>query len=174
MGLRENFLVNASYNQNGETPEKSSFPKYRWGLLLLGVALLSISCASFILAAPWIQSAGSVTVTPNQAYTGDLIEITLLGFPGDYPVPAGSITLGGANTPRWSPLQKGGLSVGANQVATLAPEVTRICAVRLSACKTLTVTSPGGRQSLAVASLATYNDHDLMTVIDWRRGDIHG
>lgn len=99
MGLRENFLVNASYNQNGETPEKSSFPKYRWGLLLLGVALLSISCASFILAAPWIQSAGSVTVTPNQAYTGDLIEITLLGFPGDYLVPAGSITLGGVRIP---------------------------------------------------------------------------
>ena len=91
--------MNASDNRNGEAPEESSFPKYGWGLLLLGVALLSISCASFILAAPWNQNAGSVTVKPTQAYNGDLIEITLRGFPSDYTVPAGAITLGGVRVP---------------------------------------------------------------------------
>ena len=40
-----------------------------------------------------------VTVTPNQAYAGDSVEITVAGFPGDYSLPAGSVTIGGVMLP---------------------------------------------------------------------------
>ena len=40
-----------------------------------------------------------VTITPNQAYAGDTVEITVTGFPGDYSLPADSVTIGGVMLP---------------------------------------------------------------------------
>ena len=58
------------------------------------LVLLSIACAGYVLAAPGGESPG-VSVYPTQAYTGDPIEISLRGFPGDYLVPAGVVSLAG-------------------------------------------------------------------------------
>ncbi len=79
---------------------KKNMP-FRFGatLLLVGLALFSIASATLILAAPGSLAAGEVTVDPSQVYTGDTIEISLKGFPGDYPVPAGAMTLGGIRLP---------------------------------------------------------------------------
>ena len=68
-------------------------------IVLLSLALSSIACATYILAAPNPQSAGAVTVVPDRFYTGDAIEITLTGFTAAYLVPAGAVTLGGVRIP---------------------------------------------------------------------------
>ena len=92
-------LIDGSDGSQSGGSTKSSFLNLAWGLLLIGVALLSLSGASFIFAAPGEKLAGSVTIKPSQAYTGDQIEITIKGFPGDYFVPAGAISLGGVRVP---------------------------------------------------------------------------
>ena len=40
-----------------------------------------------------------VTVTPDQVYAGDTVEITVSGFPVDFSLPADSVTLGGVRLP---------------------------------------------------------------------------
>lgn len=79
---------------DGARKLKSSLPKLGWVLLLVGLALLSFSSATFIAASGY-QSSGTVSVSPNKAYTGDSIKIAIRGFPSDYTVPAGTISLGG-------------------------------------------------------------------------------
>ena len=64
-------------------------------LVVVGLALLSIACASYVLAGPGGESVG-VSVYPSEAYIGDPIEITLKGFLGDYLEPPGVVSLAGA------------------------------------------------------------------------------
>ncbi len=68
-------------------------------LFLIVLALSSVAGVTYILAAANLQASGSVTVAPESFYTGDSIEISLKGFPPDYPVPAGAVTLSGVRVP---------------------------------------------------------------------------
>jgi len=66
---------------------------------LVGLGLLSFSCATFVSAAAGSEASGTIMVSPSQAYTNETIENTITGFPTDYVVPAGAITLGGVLVP---------------------------------------------------------------------------
>ena len=59
------------------------------------VFLAAFFLASFAMAAASQEDSVRVTVSPSQAYSGDPLEISLIGFPADYPVPAGSVVLSG-------------------------------------------------------------------------------
>ena len=72
---------------------------YRAKLVLAGLALFSIAFTTIILAAPHSKSAGNISVSPDRAYNGDAIDISLKGFPGDYSVPAGAVNLAGVRIP---------------------------------------------------------------------------
>ena len=85
--------------QGGKTDKRINLPAYGPTLFLAGLVLLSIASATLILAAPDSETAGQVTVSPGQVYTGDTIEISLRGFPADFFVPAGAVTLGGMRIP---------------------------------------------------------------------------
>ena len=85
--------------QVGNAPQKNRRFRYGPTLILVGLALLSIASATLILAAPGSQGAGGVTASPSQVYTGDSIEISLEGFPADFLMPAGSVTLAGVRVP---------------------------------------------------------------------------
>ena len=86
-------------SQGGKMVKKSNPLAYGSTLVLVGLVLLSIASATLILAAPGSDTAGQVTVSPGQVYTGDTIEISLRGFPADFFVPAGAVTLGGVRIP---------------------------------------------------------------------------
>ena len=81
--------------KTNQTAKTKRLWRYRPALVLAGFALLSIACTTLILAAPYSQSAQKVSVSPDQAYNGDTIDISLAGFPADYPIPAGAVTLDG-------------------------------------------------------------------------------
>ena len=87
-------------NRQGRNPaRKSGLLAYVPTLIISGLGLLSIASATLIFAASGSGTAGVVTVRPSQVYTGDTIEISLKGFPADYPVPAGAVSLGGVRIP---------------------------------------------------------------------------
>ena len=67
-------------------------------MVAICLASLSIACAGYLLAAQDGESRG-VSVYPDQAYTGDPIEISLRGFLGDYLVPGGGVSLAGVRVP---------------------------------------------------------------------------
>ena len=85
--------------QGGKTAKKINLLAYGPTIFLVGLVLLSIASATLILAAPDSETAGQVTVSPGQVYTGDTIEISLRGYPPDFLVPAGAVTLGGVRIP---------------------------------------------------------------------------
>lgn len=68
-------------------------------ILIGGLALSSVAGATYILAAPSLQTSSVVSVSPQAVYTGEPIEISLKGFVGDYLVPAGAVTLSGVRIP---------------------------------------------------------------------------
>ena len=79
-----------------KTAFKTNRPRSnRLTLVTVGLARLSIACVSYVLADAGKESPG-VSVYPDQAYTGDSIEISLRCFPGDYLVSAGVVSLAGA------------------------------------------------------------------------------
>ncbi len=43
--------------------------------------------------------SADVIMTPDEAYAGDTVEITVAGFPSGYSLPAGSVTVGGVSVP---------------------------------------------------------------------------
>ena len=83
---------------NRHSIRSKRLPPYVPTLVAVCLALLSIACAGYLLAAQDGESPG-VSVYPNRAYTGDPIEISLRGFPGDYLLPAGVMSLAGVRVP---------------------------------------------------------------------------
>jgi hypothetical protein len=86
--------VESLYTRRGWAPRNNRRYKLGSTLFLASLVLLSIASVTLILAAPG-SPAGEVTVSAGQVYTGESLEISIKGFPADYPVPAGSVTLGG-------------------------------------------------------------------------------
>ena len=90
--------VESLNTRRGRAPKNNRRFKFGSALFLAGLVLLSIALVTLILAAPG-SPAGEVTAGPSEVYTGDDLAISIQGFPADYPVPAGSVTLGGVRLP---------------------------------------------------------------------------
>ena len=66
---------------------------------MMAASMAALGWATFVFAAPVFQSAPNITVTPSEFYTGDSIEIVLLGLPAGRLILGGSVTLGGKRLP---------------------------------------------------------------------------
>ena len=66
---------------------------------LVILAILSLVWASLAFAAPGTQTPDDITVSPNQFYTGDTIEITLTGLGPNFTLPPGGVTLADVRLP---------------------------------------------------------------------------
>lgn len=67
----------------------------RGAFAVLAASVAAMGWATYAFAAPAFQSEPGVTVTPNEVYTGDSIEITLDGLPAGFKIAGGSVTLAG-------------------------------------------------------------------------------